>query len=141
MQSHPVRVLLIDDDEDDYIIVGDLLSKLSSIEFILKWVPDYQAAMDAILSNEFDVCLLDYRLRERNGLELMQEAASRGAKTPIVFLAGQGGYDLDLEAMSKGVADCLTKDELSATLLERSIRHAMEQQRKREDLIKAKRVI
>jgi PAS domain S-box-containing protein len=141
MQSHPVRVLLIDDDEDDYIIVGDLLSKLSSIEFILKWVPDYPAAMDAILSNEFDVCLLDYRLRERNGLELMQEAASRGAKTPIVFLAGQGGYDLDLEAMSKGVADCLTKDELSATLLERSIRHAMEQQRKRQDLIKAKRVI
>ncbi|MGO9690822.1 MAG: PAS domain S-box protein [Syntrophobacteraceae bacterium] len=141
MQSHPVRVLLIDDDEDDYIIVGDLLSKLSSIEFILKWVPDYQAAMDAILSNEFDVCLLDYRLRERNGLELMQEAASRGAKTPIVFLSGQGGYDLDLEAMNKGAADCLTKDELSATLLERSIRHAMDRQRKREELIKAKRVI
>jgi PAS domain S-box-containing protein len=141
MRNHPIRVLLIDDDEDDYMVVRDLLSDLYSIEFILKWVSDYGAALDAILSSEFDVCLLDYRLKERNGLELMQDAVSRGAMTPIVFLTGQGGYDLDLEAMNKGAADWLTKGELSATLLERSIRYAMEQQRKREDLIKAKRVI
>jgi len=141
IQSHPVRVLLIDDDEDDFTIVRDLLSDLSSIEFILKWVSDYGAALDAILSGEFDVCLLDYRIKERNGLELMQEAVSHGATTPIVFLTGQGGYDLDLEAMSKGAADWLTKGELNATLLERAIRHAMERQRKKEELIKAKRVI
>ncbi len=141
MQSHAIRVLLVDDDEDDYIIVRDLLSDLFSIEFILKWVSDYGAALDAIHSSEFDVCLLDYRLKERNGLELMQEAVSRGARTPIIFLTGQEGYDLDLEAMGKGAADWLTKGELSSTLLERSIRHAMERQRKREELVKAKRVI
>ncbi len=79
MQSHPIRVLLIDDDEDDYIVVRELLSDLSSKGFILKWVSDYEAGLDAILSSEFDVCLLDYRIKERNGLELMQEAVSRGA--------------------------------------------------------------
>jgi PAS domain S-box-containing protein len=141
MQSHPIRVLLVDDDEDDYTVIRDLLSGLSSIEFILKWVSDYGAALDAILSSEFDVCLLDYLLKGRNGLELMQEAVSRGAMTPIVFLTGHGGYDQDLEAMSKGAAGWFTKDELSATLLERAIRHAMERQRKRVELIKAKRVI
>ena len=141
MQSHPIRVLLIDDDEGDYIVVRDLLSDISSMEYILKWVSDYGAALDAILSNEFDVCLLDYRLNERNGLELMQEAVSRGAMTPIVFFTGHGTYDLNLEVMSKGAADWLTKGELSATLLERSIRQTMERQRKREELIKAKRVI
>jgi len=141
MQGHPIRVLLIDDDEGDYIVVRDLLSDISSIEFILKWVSDYRAALDAILSNEFDVCLLDYRLNEHDGLELMQEAVSRGAMTPIVFFTGHGTYDLNLEVMSKGAADWLTKGELSATLLERSIRQTMERQRKREELIKAKRVI
>ena len=50
MRSHPIRVLLIDDDEDDYMVVRDLLSDLYSIEFILKWVSDYGAALDAILS-------------------------------------------------------------------------------------------
>ncbi len=141
MQSHPIRVLLIDDDEDDYIVVRDLLSGLSSMEFVLKRVSDYGAALDVILSGEFDVCLLDYRLKERSGLELMHEVASRGATIPIVFLTGQGDSDLDLEAMSKGAADWLTKGELSATLLERSIRLAVERQRKREELLKAKRVI
>jgi PAS domain S-box-containing protein len=141
MQSHPVRVLLIDDDEDDYLVVGDLLSNLSSMEFILKWVSDYQAALDAMLSNEFDVCLLDYRLGGRNGLELMQEAVNRGAKTPIVFLTSHEGYGPDLEAMRKGAADWLTKGELSATLLERSIRYAMERQRMKAEQIKAGRVI
>jgi DNA-binding NtrC family response regulator len=107
MQSRPIRVLLINDDEDDYIVVRDLLSDLSSMEFILKWVSGYEAALDAILSSEFDVCLLDYRIKDRNGLELMQEAASRGAMTPIVFLTSQRGYDQGLEAMSKGAADWL----------------------------------
>ena len=141
MQSHPVRVLLVDDDEDDYLIVRDLLSNLFSMEFILEWVSDYQAALDAMLSNEFDVCLLDYRLKERNGLELMQEAVSRGSMTPIVFLTGHEGYGPDLEAMRKGAADWLTKGELSATLLERSMRHAMERQQMRAEQIKAGRVI
>ncbi|MGC9967105.1 MAG: PAS domain S-box protein [Syntrophobacteraceae bacterium] len=140
-QSHPIRVLLIDDDEDDYIIVRDLLSALSSIKFILKWVSDYEAALDAILSNEFDVCLLDYRIKERNGLELMQEAVSCGAMTPIVFLTGERGHFLDLEAISKGADDWLPKCELNGPLLERSIRHTIERQRKKEELIKAKRII
>ena len=141
MQSHPIRVLLIDDDEEDYMVVRGLLSDLSSTEFILKWVSDYGAALDAILSGEYGVCLLDYRIKERNGLELMQEAVSCGAKTPIVFLTDEGGCDLDLEAISKGADDWLPKGKLSTTLLERSIRNSMERQRKRQELIKAKRVI
>jgi DNA-binding NarL/FixJ family response regulator len=90
MQSDPVRVLLIDDDEDDYTVVRDLLSHISAIECIRKRVSGYGARLDAILSCEFDVCMLDCRLKERNGLELMQEAVSRGVMTPIVFLTGQG---------------------------------------------------
>ena len=141
MQNHPIRVLLVDGDEDDYIVVRDLLSNISSTEFILMWVSDYGAALDSILASEFDVCLLDYRLKERNGLELMQEAIGHGCDMPIIFLTGQGHSDLDLEAISKGAADWLTKGELSATLLERSFRLAMERQRRRSEQIKAGRVI
>jgi hypothetical protein len=49
-QSHPIKVLLIDDDEDDYIVVRDRLSDFSSTEFILKWVSDYGSVPDGILS-------------------------------------------------------------------------------------------
>jgi PAS domain S-box-containing protein len=139
MRSHSIRVLLINDNEDDYAVVRDLLSNLSPMKFIIKRVSDYGAALDAILSGEFDVSLLDYRLKERNGLELMREALSRGATIPIVFLTGREGYDLDLEAMSNGAADWLAKDELSATLLERAIHHAMERQRKRGEALRESR--
>ncbi len=141
MQSNAIKVLLVNDDENDYRVVRDLLSNLASIKFIPKWVSGYGAALDAILSGEFDVCLLEYWLKERNGLELMQEAVSRGATTPIVFLTGRADHDPDLEVMNKGAVDWLTHGELSAALLERSIRHAMDRQQKREELIKAKRVI
>ena len=147
MKIHRIKVLLIDDDEDDYIIVRDLLaelslcSKSSSDKFILEWISDYRAALDAILSREFDVCLLDYRLKERNGLEFMREAVNRGTMTPVVFLTAQRDHDLELEAMNKGAADWLPKSELSATFIERSIRHVIQRQRKRDDLIKAKKVI
>lgn len=141
MQSPPIRVLLVDDDEHDLIVVRDLLSDLSSIECMLEWVSDYRTALEAILSSEFDVCLLNYRIKERNGLEFLQEAVSRGAETPVVFLTGRGGCDPDLEAMSNGAACSLTKGELSATLLERSIRYSMGRQRKSFELIRAKRVI
>jgi len=50
MQIHPIKVLLIDDDEDDYIVVRDRLSDFSSTEFILKWVSDYGSVPDGILS-------------------------------------------------------------------------------------------
>ena len=85
MQSHPIRVLLIDDDEDDYIVVRDLLAELSSMEFILKWVSDYGTALDAILSGEFDICLLDYQISERNGLELLQEAVAAASRLRLFF--------------------------------------------------------
>ena len=108
MKSRPTRVLLIDDDEDEYVIVRNLLD-LSSMEFSLKWVSEYGAALDAILSGEFDVCLLDYLIKERNGLELMQEAVSRGAMAPVIFLTGERAGFLDLEAISKGADDWLTQ--------------------------------
>ena len=125
MQSHTIRVLFIDDDEDDYLVVRDLLSDIHSKKFILKWVSDYGAALDAILSGEFDVCLLDYRLKARNGLELIREATAAGCDRPVIFLTGQGDYGVDTEAMRSGAADYLVKVQLTTDMLERSIRYSI----------------
>jgi len=141
MRNQPVRVLLIDDDEDDCLLVRDLLSAISYVAAKLEWVADYDAALVALEQYESDVCLLDYQLGRRNGLELMKEALSRGIRTPFVFLTNHGNFHLDLEVMRAGAADYLTKGELSAPLLERSIRYAMEHKRKQDALLKAGRII
>ncbi|MGA2732511.1 MAG: hypothetical protein ABSG35_07915 [Syntrophobacteraceae bacterium] len=49
MQSHPIWVLPIDDDEDDYMVVRDLLLDLSSMEFILEWVSEKSLVSACVL--------------------------------------------------------------------------------------------
>lgn len=134
----PIRILLVEDDEDDYTIVCDRLSDLFASGSSLAWVRDYDEALEALSSDLFDVCLLDYRLGERSGMELLEQATRRGSTTPILFLTGTGNYEIDFAAMKMGAADYLTKDELSTTLLERAMRYAIEIRRKNEELLQSR---
>ncbi|BAU04705.1 hybrid sensor histidine kinase/response regulator [Fischerella sp. NIES-3754] len=126
MKSNLIRVLLIDDDEDDYILTRDWFKEFQVASCTLEWVNNYQAGRDAIASGQYDVYLVDYRLGDGNGLELLREAVDHGCTTPIIFLTGQGDREIDIEAMKAGAADYLEKSQLAAPLLERSIRYALE---------------
>ncbi len=126
MDKSPVRVLLVDDDEDDYVLTRDWFSEMEGAKFELEWVASYKAAIDAIARHQHDVYLFDYRLGEHNGLELLREAMTKGCKAPIILLTGQGDHEIDVEAMKAGAADYLDKSQLGAPLLERSIRYAIE---------------
>ncbi len=126
MKNNLIKVLLIDDDEDDYILTRDWFKEFQVASCTLEWVNSYQAGRDAILTGQYDICLVDYRLGEGNGLELLREAINHGCAAPIIFLTGQGDREIDIEAMKAGAADYLEKSQLAAPLLERSIRYALE---------------
>jgi diguanylate cyclase (GGDEF)-like protein/PAS domain S-box-containing protein len=125
MQKTLIKVLLIDDDEDSYYLIGNLLSDISRDQYILSWESSYEAASQKMLQNDQDVCLLDYRLGEHSGLELLQIAQEQGFKAPIIFLTGDGDRSVDVAAMQAGAADFLPKGQADASLLERSIRYAI----------------
>ncbi len=124
--SDRLRILLVEDDEDDYAYVCDLLSHFLSSGSTLQWVKEYDEALGAIQTGTFDVCLLDYQLGARNGIEFLEEAARSGCTTPILFLTGAGTRETDLAAMKAGAADYLAKGEMNAALLERAIRYSVE---------------
>ena len=134
MDNARIRVLLIEDDEDDYILVRNMLLKATSTKYDLEWVPTYDAALEAIDTGCHDVYLLDYYLGERNGLELLREIGSRGITAPVILLTGQGDYEIDVEAMRLGASDYLVKGQLNSSLLERSIRYAITQKMTEEKL-------
>ncbi|MET0623971.1 MAG: PAS domain S-box protein, partial [Pyrinomonadaceae bacterium] len=121
-----LKVLLVEDDEDDYVIVRDLLSQSEGSRFTLTWVATYQEALEAIGRNAHDVCLIDYRLGEYNGVELLHASRALGRRMPAIMLTGQADYHVDQKAMKAGASDYLIKDELNTSLLERSIRYAIE---------------
>jgi PAS domain S-box-containing protein len=121
-----IDVLLVEDDEDDYVITKALLSRAESIDCNLDWASSYDEGLDAILSGEYDACLVDYRLGAHTGLDLLHAVNERGNRTPIILLTGQGDLEIDLTAMAAGAADYLSKEEIGAPLLERSIRYAVE---------------
>ena len=124
-----IKVLLVDDDEDDYMITRDLLLDVETLEYKLDWVSTYDEGKEAIDRNDHDIFLIDYRLGIRDGLQLLQEALDGGCTAPIILLTGQGDRDVDREAMKAGAADYLVKGQIDHIMLERSIRHSIERKR------------
>lgn len=125
MIERPIHVLLIDDDEDEFVVLRDLLSEASSGSFIVDWVEKYDSALQKISERAHDVYLIDYRLGAHTGVELIKEAGRRGIRSPMILLTGFNDANIDREAINVGAADYLKKGELSSYLLERSIRYSI----------------
>lgn len=133
-----IRVLLIDDDEDDFVNIRGLLSEIQNIKFHLEWKPSYKEGLQALATGNHDACLLDYRLGQWTGLDLLGESHRRGATCPIILLTGHGDFDLDVKAMQSGAADYLIKGQITPPLLERSIRYAIKNDMDLRDLAEQK---
>ena len=124
-----VRILLVEDDEDDYLITRDLLERQERAKFTVDWCAKFGEALDAIGEARHDVYLIDYRLGSRNGLDLVREGFASRPKAPVIMLTGQVDYEIDLEASALGVTDFLLKQELNSYSLERAVRYAINHHR------------
>ncbi len=130
----PLKILLIEDDEDDFVLIRDILSEVRDGNFSLDWVQEYEKALEAVEGQKHDVCLLDHRLGYHDGFEILQIAQKKAWTIPFIFLTGQGEYEIDVRAMQAGVADYLVKDQVNAQLLERSIRYAVDRSKAKKAL-------
>src|SRR5262249_36588329 len=137
MDERSIRVLLVEDDEEDCLLTQRLLAKVSWVRYELDWVSRADAALAALEGCQHDVCLLDYRLGQETGLDLLGAAIARGCTTPIILLTGEVDRAIDLEAMHRGAVDYLVKGTITTELLERSIRYALDRQRVEEALRQA----
>jgi CheY-like chemotaxis protein len=133
-----IRVLYVEDDEEDYILARDMLADIAHTRYELEWVASYDAALALIQRQQHDVYLIDYRLGERDGLELLRDAIQNGCRAPTIILTGQGDEETDVAALKAGAADYLVKGQINTPLLERSIRYALERHRLQQELEQAR---
>lgn len=129
------RILIVDDDEDDFFITSDYIREISDSQFTIDWCYNYAKALELIRAKAYDIYFVDYRLGAKTGVDLLKEAINENCEEPIILLTGKGNKAIDIEAMRLGATDYLVKSELNSEKLERSIRYAIE----RSDHLKALR--
>ena len=126
MDPKKLMILVLEDDEDDFILIREYLSRVKVTSYTLVWAQRFEDGLAAFEKNEFSAILVDYYLGEKTGLDFIQEITARGSKVPTILMTSQGNRDLDLNAMNSGAVDYLPKQDLSPALLERSIRYALD---------------
>lgn len=121
-----VRILIIDDDEDDFFITSEYLKPIQEYQLQIDWCYKFNDAVEFLKKTSYDIYFVDYRLGARTGLDFLKEAVRLGVEEPIVLLTGKGNKDVDIEAMQMGATDYLIKTELTTDKLERCIRYSLE---------------
>ena len=123
---NPISVLLIEDDEDDYLITSELLEAIEGRSYEVTWASDATCGAAELRSGNYDVCLIDYRLGGITGVEVLEQCGESLRSTPAILLTGKHSAEVDRAAMEAGASDYLVKSELTSDMLERTARYAMQ---------------
>src|SRR5262245_59237122 len=115
-----IRILAVDDDPQARALLEMALID-AHFERQLEIVATAKAGLERIKADVHDVYLVDQRLPDGTGLELISQAKAAGATKPFILMTGYGSGALDEAALREGVADYVEKHLVSAHL-ERSIR-------------------
>lgn len=129
MSHTPIKLLLVDDEEDAYLLLRKCLSEIRGTKYKLEWVKHIDEGKAALKHGAHDAYLVDYQIGPREGTEVLHEARALGVTTPIVMLTSLGLHETDVECMNLGAADYLNKDFLYPAILERVLRYALERQK------------
>ncbi len=125
-----LQVLVIDDDAEDAEFVADLLEDVEGWSAAVTFARSYDEGLVRIRERSIDVCLIDYRLGARTGIEFLREEVVRRTGVPVILITGMGSREVDEEALEAGAADYLPKKDLRTASLDRAIRFAVERRRR-----------
>jgi len=128
MIEKSAHILIVEDDEDDYILVKDYLEDLDEYRFDIDWVSNPNDALKLLKLNQHDICLLDYQLGAQTGLTVLEKATDMQCRVPIIMLTGQSDKILDKAALDSGAVDFIVKSDLDGPRFARSIRYAIARQ-------------
>lgn len=126
VNSNQISILLVDDDEDDYLIIKRVVAQVPDSPFVLDWEPSFAKAKEAVATHEYDLYLVDYHLGEHSGLDLLKFADPKQRPEPFILLTGTVDKEVERRSMQLGAADYLVKGTFGPDLLSRSLNYALE---------------
>jgi signal transduction histidine kinase len=117
-------ILVVDDDQSLLRLIERTLRRGG---FSTETVTSGQAAIDWRMRHHADLMLLDLKLQDIGGKELIDHLASIGRLLPFIIITGQGDERVAVEMMKRGALDYLVKDTQFAELLPAVVQRALAQ--------------
>ncbi len=127
--SETLHILLVDNNEDDYIIIRDLIAKIPEFPVMIEWVSTSKEAQMIIGEARHDIYLISHHLGDKNGLELLSDIDLVERPEPFILITSASDEQTERRAMSLGVADYLIKDTLDSELLSRVLHYSLQRKR------------
>ena len=124
-----MKILLIEDDEEDALLLTKLLTRNQLEHYDITWEPSYETGLVELLQGKYDLCLVDYRLGTENGIHLIKAARRSSYAGPIILLTGANESEIDIMALQAGADDYISKGQLQSDFLHRIILYAFERKK------------
>jgi len=131
--SRPVRLLIVEDSEDDALLLVRELRR-ADYDVTFECVDERQAMSRALASGTWDLILADYSMPHFNGIEAMELLQKSDLDIPFIFVSGAVGENTAVAAMKAGAHDYVMKGNLRRLVpaIERELREAeVRRERKR----------
>lgn len=124
-----VKILVVEDDREDFVLLKDTLQKDGPHEFNLTHAGDLKVAFEKLDENDFDLILLDLALPDSKGLDTVAKINSKRPKTPVVVLTGVDDREVGLGSVRKGAQDFLVKGKVTYDNFSKAIYYSLERAR------------
>ncbi|MEX2382077.1 MAG: SpoIIE family protein phosphatase [Opitutales bacterium] len=121
------RVLLIEDNPGDALLMQEWVSEAAGDRFTVEWVDLLSTALGRLSGGEvFDLILLDLSLPDSRGWDTFVRVHEAMPDFPIVVLSGLDDEALAVKTVQEGAQDYLVKSHIDANSLVRAMRYALE---------------
>ena len=124
--AQPIRVLALDDDQDDIALLRFHVEDVQRLELELTTATTPEDFHRKLAATEPHILVLDFQLGPLTGLELFRALAADGLSIPAILVTDQGDEETAVRALHEGFADYIPKEAVSARSLERAIGNALE---------------
>ena len=137
MVDKRTKVLCIEDNEDDVLLVKRQLFKNSNGRFGFSHSPTLKEGLEQLCTDPFDVVLLDLGLPDSSGLNTLMKLKQDHPEKPVLVMTGYDDETIGVKAVRKGAQDYLVKGQVGSDLLVRSVEYAIERKQMEEALRKS----